>query len=98
MRKLALMPVAALLLMTTSALALSDKPYITQADIDIASLLPSPPTEKSAAGQLDIQTVKSLQQNMTAERAKAIRDDLPQDVSTSPAPCSDLPLRKTRFR
>lgn len=82
MRKLALMSVAALCLVTSSAFALSDRPYITQADIDIASLLPSPPTETSPAGQLDLQIVKELQKNMTPARAKAVRDDLPQDVYT----------------
>lgn len=80
MRRLALLSAAALCLATSSAFALSDKPYITKDDIDIASLLPSPPTEASPAGQLDLQIVKDLQQNMTPERAKAIRDDLPQDV------------------
>ena len=78
MRKL--LSVAALCLVTSSAFALSDKPYITKDDIDIASLLPSPPTETSPAGQLDLQIVKDLQKNMTPERAKAIRGDLPQDV------------------
>lgn len=80
MRKLALMAAAALCLVASSAFALSEKPYITQADIDISSLLPSPPTETSSAGQLDLQIVRDLQKNMTPERAKAVRGDLPQDV------------------
>ena len=52
MRKIALLSAAALCLATSSAFALSDKPYITKEDIDIAALLPSPPTEASPAGQL----------------------------------------------
>src|SRR3954470_5094453 len=35
----------ALVLTTSSAFALSEKPYITKDDIDIAVLLPSPPVE-----------------------------------------------------
>ena len=97
MRKVPLMSVAVLCLMTSSAFALSDKPYITQADIDIASLLPSPPTENSAAGQLDLQIVKSLQQNMTADRAKAIRDDLPQDVYNIASPVLGPNFTKDKF-
>ena len=80
MRKPVLLSAFALCLATSSAFALSDKPYITKDDIDISSLLPSPPPETSPAGQLDLQIVKNLQSNMTPERAKAIRNDLPQDV------------------
>jgi acid phosphatase (class A) len=97
MRKLALMSVAALCLVTSSALALSEKPYITQADIDIASLLPSPPTETSPAGQLDLQIVKDLQKNMTPERAKAIRGDLPQDVYNIAGPVLGPNFTKEKF-
>jgi acid phosphatase (class A) len=80
MRKLALLSAAILSLAATPALSLSDKPYITKADIDIASLLPSPPTESSMMGKLDLIVAAELQKNMTPERAKAVRDDLPQDV------------------
>jgi acid phosphatase (class A) len=97
MRKLALMSATALCLVASSAFALSEKPYITQADIDIASLLPSPPTENSPAGQLDLQIVKDLQKNMTPERAKAIRGDLPQDVYTIAGPVLGPTFTKEKF-
>jgi len=97
MRKLALLSVAALCLATSSAFALSDKPYITKDDIDIASLLPSPPSETSPAGQLDLQIVKNLQANMTPERAKAIRSDLVQDVYNIAGPVLGPNFTKDRF-
>ena len=97
MRKLALMSVAGLCLLATSAFALSEKPYITQSDIDIASLLPSPPTENSPAGQLDLQIVRDLQKNMTPERAKAVRGDLPQDVYTIAGPVLGPSFTKDKF-
>jgi acid phosphatase (class A) len=97
MRKFGLMSVAALCLVASSAFALSEKPYITQADIDIAALLPSPPTETSPAGQLDLQTVRDLQKNMTPERAKAIRGDLPQDVYTIAGPVLGQDFTKDKF-
>jgi acid phosphatase (class A) len=97
MRKLAMMSVAALCLVTSSALALSEKPYITQADIDIASLLPSPPTETSPAGQLDLQIVRDLQKNMSPERAKAVRGDLPQDVYNIAGPVLGPTFTKEKF-
>ena len=97
MRGLALMSIGALCLMSSAALALSEKPYITQADIDIASLLPSPPTDSSPAGQLDLQIVKQLQQNMTPERAKAIRGDLPQDVYNIAGPVLGRSFTKEKF-
>ncbi len=97
MRKLALMTVAGLCLVASSAFALSEKPYITQADVDIASLLPSPPTETSPAGQLDLQIVRDLQKNMTPERAKAVRGDLPQDVYTVAGPVLGPTFTKDKF-
>jgi acid phosphatase (class A) len=81
MRKFYLMTFA-FTLATSSALALSEEPYITEADIDISSLLPSPPSETSMAGQLDLQIVAALQENMTPAREAAIRGDLPQDIYT----------------
>src|SRR4051812_3097656 len=87
----------ALVLTTSSAFALSDKPYITKDDIDIAALLPSPPVETSPAGQLDLQVVKDLQANMTPERAKAIRGDLPQDVYTIAGPVLGPNFTKEKF-
>jgi len=97
MRKLALMTVAGLCLVASSAFALSEKPYITQADVDIASLLPSPPTETSPAGQLDLQIIRDLQKNMTPERAKAVRGDLPQDVYTVAGPVLGPTFTKEKF-
>ena len=97
MRKLALMTVAGLCLVASSAFALSEKPYITQADVDIASLLPSPPTETSPAGQLDLQIIRDLQKNMTPERAKAVRGDLPQDVYTVAGPVLGPTFTKDKF-
>ena len=97
MRKLTLMSVAGLCLLATSAFALSEKPYITQSDIDIASLLPSPPAENSPAGQLDLQIVRDLQKNMTPERAKAVSGDLPQDVYTIAGPVLGASFTKDKF-
>ena len=97
MRKSALIAGVALCLIASSAFALSDKPYITQADIDIASLLPSPPTEMSPAGQLDLQIVRDLQKNMTPDRAKAIRSDLAQDVYTIAGPVLGPNFTKEKF-
>jgi len=97
MRKIALMTVAGLCLVASSAFALSEKPYITQADVDIASLLPSPPTETSPAGQLDLQIIRDLQKNMTPERAKAVRGDLPQDVYTVAGPVLGPTFTKDKF-
>src|SRR5882672_1444730 len=96
MRKLVLLS-AALLCLATPSMALSDKPYITKADIDIASLLPSPPTEASPAGKLDLQTVIELQKNMTPERAKAIRDDLDQTVYQIAGPVLGANFTKANF-
>ena len=97
MRKVALLSLVALCLATSPAFALSDKPYITRDDIDISSLLPSPPSETSPAGQLDLQIVKALQSNMTPERAKAIRDDLPQDVYNIARPVLGPNFTKDKF-
>ena len=97
MRKATSFAVAALCLVTSSAFALSEKPYITETDIDIAALLPSPPPERSPAGQLDLLTVKELQKGMTPERAKAIRGDLPQDVYTIAGPVLGPTFTKERF-
>jgi acid phosphatase (class A) len=97
MRKPVLLSAFALCLATSSAFALSDKPYITKDDIDISSLLPSPPLETSPAGQLDLQIVKNLQSNMTPERAKAIRNDLPQDVYNIARPVLGPNFTKDKF-
>jgi acid phosphatase (class A) len=89
--------ILALCLVASSAFALSDKPYITKSDIDIAALLPSPPVETSPAGQLDLRIVKELQANMSPERAKAIRGDLPQDVYTIAGPVLGSSFTSEKF-
>jgi acid phosphatase (class A) len=97
MRNSHLISIALLVLAATPALALSDKPYITKDDIDIASLLPSPPKETSPAGQLDLQIIADLQKNMTPERAKAIRDDLDQTVYQIAGPVFGSNFTKANF-
>src|SRR3954462_717540 len=96
-RRFSFISMFALFLSTSLASALSEKPYITKDDIDIAALLPSPPVETSPAGQLDLQIVKNLQDNMTPARAKAIRDDLPQDVYTIAGPVLGPNFTKDKF-
>src|ERR1043166_2953089 len=83
--------------MASSALALSNKPYITKDDIYIASLLPSPPVETSPMGQLDLRIAKDLQANMSEDRAKAIRADLPQDVYNIAGPVLGPNFTKDKF-
>jgi acid phosphatase (class A) len=80
MRKLALLSVAALSLAASSAFAISDKPYMTAADVDFPNLLPPPPKEDSPAGKRDVQTIIDLQKNMTPERMAAIQADVTQNV------------------
>jgi acid phosphatase (class A) len=95
--RLSSISVLALYLTTLPAAALSDNPYITKDDIDIAALLPSPPIETSPAGQLDLRIVKDLQENMTTERARAIRNDLPQDVYNIAGPVLGPTFTKDNF-
>ena len=82
MRKLALFSVLALCLAASPALSLSDKPYITAADVDFPGLLPPPPTETSAEGKRDLQAIVDLQKGMSPDRLAAIRHDLDQRVYT----------------
>jgi acid phosphatase (class A) len=63
-----------------SAFSLSDKPYITAADVDFARLLPPPPSQESPAGKRDLQTILDLQKNMTPERLAVIKADEDQTV------------------
>jgi acid phosphatase (class A) len=97
MRKLALLSAALLCLAASPSLALSDKPYITAADIDIASLLPSPPAETSPAGKLDLQTIVNLQKDMTPERDKQIHADLDQSVYQIAGPVLGPNFTKANF-
>jgi acid phosphatase (class A) len=97
MRKLALLLVAALCLATSSASALSDKPYIAAADVDFQALLPPPPTEASAAGKRDLQTILDLQKNMTPARMADIQRDLDQSVYTVAGPVLGPKFTKENF-
>ncbi len=82
MRKLTMASITALCLAASSAFSLSDKPYITVADVDFPGLLPPPPTESSMAGKLDLQAILDMQKTMNPAREAAIQRDLPQDVYT----------------
>jgi len=82
MRKVAFFSLLALCLAATPALSLSQKPYITAADVDFPGLLPPPPSETSPDGKRDIQAIIDLQKGMNTERLTAIRHDLDQSVYT----------------
>jgi hypothetical protein len=97
MRRLALLSVTFLCLAASPGLALSDKPYITAADIDFPALLPPPPTENSAAGKLDLQTIVDLQKGLTPERDKQIHADLDQSVYQIAGPVLWTNVTKTNF-
>jgi len=97
MRKLALAPVLFLCLAAAPALALSDKPYITAADVDFPMFLPPPPKEDSPQGKRDVQAIVDLQKNMTAERMAAIHTDLDQSVYTVAGPVLGPKFNKQNF-
>jgi acid phosphatase (class A) len=97
MRKLALASVAALCLAASPAFSISDKPYLTAADLDFPGLLPAPPTESSPQGKLDLQIILDLQKNMTAERDAAIHKDLDQSVYTVAGPVFGPSFTKEKF-
>ncbi|HXJ02983.1 MAG TPA: phosphatase PAP2 family protein [Micropepsaceae bacterium] len=97
MRKLALAPVLFLCLAATPSLALSDKPYITAADVDFSMMLPAPPKEDTAAGKRDIQAIVDLQKNMTPELDAAIHKDLDQSVYTVAGPVLGPKFTKENF-
>jgi acid phosphatase (class A) len=97
MRKSAMLSIAFLCLAATPGLALSDKPYITAADIDFPALLPPPPTENSAAGKLDLQTIVDLQKGMTPERDKQIHADLDQSAYQIAGPVLGANFTKANF-
>ena len=86
-----------LCLAATPALALSDKPYITAADVDFPGLLPPPPQESSPAGVLDLQTIINLQKDMTPERLAIIHRDLDQSVYTVAGPVLGESFTKEKF-
>ena len=96
MRKLAFLPLL-LCLVATSALAISDKAYITADSVDFPALLPPPPAEESPAGKRDLQMILDLQKNMTPERMAAIQRDLDQSVYTVAGPVFGPTFTKEKF-
>jgi acid phosphatase (class A) len=80
MRKLAVYSALLLCLGVTSALALSDKPYLNASDADFANLLPPPPADGSPRDKRDMQTVLDLQKTVTPERLALIQADTEQSV------------------
>lgn len=80
MRRLALLPLVVACLAAAPALALSDKPYMTAADLDFPALLPPPPAEDSPLGKLDLQALIALQKGITPQKLAAIQADTVQNV------------------
>jgi acid phosphatase (class A) len=80
MRKLVLWSMVLLCVGATSALALSDKPYLLATDADFGNLLPPPPADGSAMDKRDMQAVLDLQKAMTPERMARIQADVEQSV------------------
>jgi len=97
MSRFFLLSVAAVCAVTSSAFALSDRPYITAADVDFAGLLPPPPIETSPAGRLDLQAILDLQKNITPERMANIQRDLDQSVYTIAGPVFGTNFTKENF-
>jgi acid phosphatase (class A) len=80
MRRLAVCSALLLCLGVTSALALSDKPYLNASDADFGNLLPPPPADGSPRDKRDMQTVLDLQKTVTPERMALIQADTEQSV------------------
>ncbi|HEX3484431.1 MAG TPA: phosphatase PAP2 family protein [Micropepsaceae bacterium] len=97
MRRFAFAPALLLCLAATPVLALSDKPYITAADVDFSMMLPPPPKEDSPAGKRDLQTILDLQKNMTPQLDAAIHKDLDQSVYTVAGPVLGPKFTKENF-
>ena len=97
MRKIQLLSAALICLAMSPALAISDKPYITAADVDFPNLLPPPPKEASPAGQRDVQAIVNLQKNMTPQLDAAIHHDLDQSVYTVAGPVLGAKFTKDNF-
>jgi acid phosphatase (class A) len=97
MRRFAYAPALLLCLAATPVLALSDKPYITAADVDFSMMLPPPPKEDSPAGKRDLQTILDLQKNMTPQLDAAIHKDLDQSVYTVAGPVLGPKFTKENF-
>jgi acid phosphatase (class A) len=97
MRNFALLPVLAICLAATPAMALSDKPYLTAEEVDFSNLLPPPPKEDSAEGKRDLQTILDLQKKMTPQWMEAIQRDLDQSVYTVAGPVFGAKFTKENF-
>lgn len=97
MRKSALFAFALACLAAGPAFALSDKPYMTAADVDFPTLLPPPPAENSPLGKLDLEALLALQKNMTAERMAAIQADTVQTVYQIAGPVLGPKFTKENF-
>jgi len=67
-------------LAVSPALALSDKPYLSDGDADFANLLPPPPPEGSPGDRRDKRRVLELQKGLTPERLASIHADTDQSV------------------
>jgi acid phosphatase (class A) len=80
MRKVILCSAALLCLGVASAVALSEKPYLNDADAAFGSLLPPPPPDGSTRDKRDMQTVLELQKDVTPERLAEIQADTEQSV------------------
>ena len=97
MRMLALATFVFACLAVTPALALSDKPYITEADVDFPALLPPPPAEDSALGKLDLDALLALQKGITPQKMEAIEADTHQDVFQVAGPVLGPKFTKQNF-
>jgi len=84
-------------LVGSSVFAISDKPYLTEADFDFPGFLPPPPTETSAAGARDLQITLESQVNLTPAQADEIQRDLDQSVYTVAGPVLGPTFTKDRF-
>jgi acid phosphatase (class A) len=97
MRKLALSSILLMLLAAGPALALSDKPYLSESDADFANLLPPPPAAGSPGDQRDLQMVLDLQKGLTPERLAIIHADTEQSVDRIAAEVLGPSFTKDRF-
>lgn len=97
MRNLALASVAALCLIASPAFSISDKPYITAADVDFPGVLPPPPTETSPQGRLDVQTILNLQKEITPARMADIQRDFVQTVYVIAGPVFGPTFTQEKF-
>jgi acid phosphatase (class A) len=95
MRKIALAMMFALV--ASPVFALSDKPYMTDKDVDFATLIPPPPAESSPAGKRDVQFILDNQKKMTPELMTDIQRDFAQDVFVVGAPVLGAKFTKANF-